>query len=121
LLDIPQGQQPAVAISFNLAPGCSLGDATAAIHKLESELNLPATISTGFQGAAQIFEDALRGQWVLILAAVFAAYVVLGILYESFIHPITIISGQPSAGNGALLTRILFRMDLSVDAMIGVV
>jgi hydrophobic/amphiphilic exporter-1 (mainly G- bacteria), HAE1 family len=116
-----QGQQPAVTISFNLAPGHSIGDATSAIRKLESELNLPATISTGFQGTAQIFEQAQEGQIILVLAAVFAAYVVLGILYESFIHPITIISGLPSAGIGALLTLILFRMDLSVIAMIGVI
>jgi len=116
-----QGQQPAVTISFNLAPGYSLGDAASAIHKIERESNLPATISTGFQGTAQVFEEALRGQGLLVLAAIFAAYVVLGILYESFIHPITIISGLPSAGIGALLTLILFRMELSVIAMIGVV
>src|SRR6202007_405335 len=76
---------------------------------------------TGFQGTAQVFQDSLRGQGVLILAAVFAAYVLLGILYESFIHPVTIISGLPSAGIGALLTLLLFKMDLSVIAMIGIV
>ena len=83
--------------------------------------NLPATITTGFQGTAQVFQDSLRGQGMLILAAIFAAYVVLGILYESFIHPITIISGLPSAGIGAILTLMLFKMDLSVIAMIGIV
>ena len=83
--------------------------------------NLPASISTGFQGAAQVFQDSLKGQGVLVLAAIFAAYVVLGILYESFIHPITIISGLPSAGVGALLVLMLFKMDLSVIAMIGIV
>src|SRR4029450_749040 len=83
--------------------------------------NLPASIASGFQGTAQVFEDSLKGQWILVLAAIFAAYVILGILYESFIHPITIISGLPSAGVGALLTLILFRMDLSVIAMIGIV
>ncbi len=83
--------------------------------------NLPATISTGFQGTAQVFQESLKGQGILILAAIFAAFVVLGILYESFIHPITIISGLPSAGIGALLTLILFKMELSVIAMIGIV
>jgi HAE1 family hydrophobic/amphiphilic exporter-1 len=116
-----QGQQPSVTISFNLAPGVSLGDAVDAIQKVEREANLPATISTGFRGTAQVFQDSLKGQGILILAAIFAAYVVLGILYESFIHPITIISGLPSAGIGALLTLLLFRMDLSVIAMIGIV
>jgi len=116
-----QGQQPAVTISFNLAPGYALGQAVDAIKALEREENLPATISTGFQGTAQVFQESLKGQGVLILAAIFAAYVVLGILYESFIHPITIISGLPSAGIGALLTLLLFKMDLSVIAMIGIV
>ncbi|HWE78791.1 MAG TPA: multidrug efflux RND transporter permease subunit [Pseudolabrys sp.] len=116
-----QGQQPAVTISFNLRPGFSLGQAVDAIQKLERDERLPATISTGFQGTAQVFQDSLRGQGILILAAIFAAYVVLGILYESFIHPITIISGLPSAGIGAILTLMLFKMDLSVIAMIGIV
>jgi len=116
-----QGQQPAVTISFNLAPGISLGQAVDAITKLERDERLPATITTGFQGTAQVFQDSLRGQGILILAAIFAAYIVLGILYESFIHPITIISGLPSAGIGAILTLMLFRMDLSVIAMIGIV
>ena len=116
-----QGQQPAVTISFNLRPNFSLGQAVDAIQKLEREERLPATIATGFQGTAQVFQDSLRGQGILILAAIFAAYVVLGILYESFIHPITIISGLPSAGIGAILTLMLFRMDLSVIAMIGIV
>ncbi|MBV9262472.1 MAG: efflux RND transporter permease subunit, partial [Pseudolabrys sp.] len=116
-----QGQQPAVTISFNLAPGVSLGQAVDAVAQLEREERLPATITTGFQGTAQVFQDSLRGQGILILAAIFAAYVVLGILYESFIHPITIISGLPSAGIGAILTLMLFKMDLSVIAMIGIV
>jgi len=116
-----QGQQPAVTISFNLAPGFSLGQAVDTIQKLEREDRLPATITTGFQGTAQVFQDSLRGQGILIVAAIFAAYVVLGILYESFIHPITIISGLPSAGIGAILTLMLFKMDLSVIAMIGIV
>jgi HAE1 family hydrophobic/amphiphilic exporter-1 len=116
-----QGQQPSVTISFNLAPGNSLGDAVTRIQQVERDFNLPATISTGFQGTAQVFQESLKGQGILILAAVFAAFVVLGILYESFIHPITIISGLPSAGIGALLTLLLFKMDLSVIAMIGIV
>ncbi|TMJ71206.1 MAG: acriflavine resistance protein B [Alphaproteobacteria bacterium] len=116
-----QGNQPAVTISFNLAPGYSLGHAVDAIKEIEREFRLPITISTGFQGSAQVFQDSLKGQGVLILAAVFAAYVVLGVLYESFIHPITIISGLPSAGIGALLVLMMFNMDLSVIAMIGIV
>jgi HAE1 family hydrophobic/amphiphilic exporter-1 len=116
-----QGQQPAVTISFNLASDYSIGQATDAIENLIREERVPASITIGFQGAAQVFQDSLRGQGILILAAIFAAYVVLGILYESFIHPITIISGLPSAGIGAILTLMLFRMDLSVIAMIGIV
>jgi HAE1 family hydrophobic/amphiphilic exporter-1 len=116
-----QGQQPSVTISFNLAPGYSLGHAVDAIQQIERESRLPVTINSGFQGSAQVFQDALRGQGVLVLAAIFAAYVVLGVLYESFIHPITIISGLPSAGVGALLILIVFGMDLSVIAMIGIV
>ena len=116
-----QGQQPAVTISFNLLPEFSLGQAVDAITQIERDERLPATITTGFQGTAQVFQDSLRGQGILILAAIFAAYVVLGILYESFIHPITIISGLPSAGIGAILTLMLFKMDLSVIAMIGIV
>jgi hydrophobic/amphiphilic exporter-1 (mainly G- bacteria), HAE1 family len=116
-----QGQQPAVTVSFNLANDFSLGQAVDAIKKIEREANLPASIATNFQGAAQVFQDSLKGQGILVLAAIFAAYVVLGILYESFIHPITIISGLPSAGVGALLILMAFKMDLSVIAMIGIV
>ncbi len=116
-----QGQQPAVTISFNLAQGYSLGHAVDAITTIERDANLPVTIVTGFSGTAQVFQESLRGQGILILAAVFAAFVILGILYESFIHPITIISGLPSAGIGAILTLMLFDMELSVIAMIGIV
>jgi HAE1 family hydrophobic/amphiphilic exporter-1 len=116
-----QAQQPAVTISFNLAQGYSLGHAVDKITELEQASNLPATIATGFSGTAQVFQDSLRGQGVLILAAVFAAFVILGILYESFIHPITIISGLPSAGIGAILTLMMFGMEMSVIAMIGIV
>ena len=116
-----QGQQPSVTISYNVAPGYSIGQANEAIKRVESEANLPATIVSSWQGATQVFEDVKKGQGLLILAAVFAAYVVLGILYESFIHPITIISGLPSAGVGAILTLWLFGMDLSVIAIIGII
>ncbi|TXL81997.1 acriflavine resistance protein B [Vineibacter terrae] len=116
-----QSALPAVTISFNLAPGVALGQAVAAIQGAERELNLPATITTSFRGTAQVFQDSLKGQALLLLAAVFVIYVVLGILYESFIHPLTILSGLPSAGIGALLTLMLVRMDLSVIAIIGAV
>jgi len=110
-----------MTIFFSMVPGFALGQAVDAIHQIEQDEHLPASIATGFQGNAQIFEDSLKGQGVLVLAAVFAAFVVLGVLYESFIHPITIISGLPSAGVGALLVLMMFRMDLSVIAMIGIV
>jgi hydrophobic/amphiphilic exporter-1 (mainly G- bacteria), HAE1 family len=116
-----QGNQPSVTISFNLAPGFSLGQAVDMIRLVEDEARLPASITTGFQGSAAVFQESLKGQGVLVLAAIFAAYVLLGILYESFIHPITIISGLPSAGVGALITLMAFKMDLSVIAMIGIV
>jgi HAE1 family hydrophobic/amphiphilic exporter-1 len=116
-----QGNQPAVTISFNLAPGFSLGQAQDAIRAIERESRLPITVNAGFQGGAQVFQESLKGQGLLVLAAIFAAYVVLGVLYESFIHPITIISGLPSAGVGALLVLMIFSMDLSVIAMIGIV
>jgi hydrophobic/amphiphilic exporter-1 (mainly G- bacteria), HAE1 family len=116
-----QANQPAVTLSFNLAPGYSLGAAVDAIQAIERDMRLPASVNTGFQGSAAVFQDSLKGQGILVLAAVFAAYVLLGILYESFIHPITIISGLPSAGVGALITLIAFNMDLSVIAMIGIV
>jgi hydrophobe/amphiphile efflux-1 (HAE1) family protein len=116
-----QGQLPSVTIAFNLAPGMSLGEAVVAIGRLERQLNLPVTVATGFQGTAQVFQDSLKGQGLLLIAAVLVIYMVLGILYESFIHPITILSGLPSAGLGALITLMMFRMDLSVIAIIGLV
>jgi HAE1 family hydrophobic/amphiphilic exporter-1 len=116
-----QGNQPSVTISFNLAPGYSLGQAVDAIHAVERDARVPASITSGFQGTAAVFQESLKGQGILVLAAIFASYVLLGILYESFIHPITIISGLPSAGVGALITLIAFNMDLSVIAMIGIV
>jgi len=116
-----QGQLPAVTIFFNLAPGVSLGDAVDRIQDMERRLGLPATITAGFAGTAQVFQQSLRGQGWLLLATVIVIYIVLGILYESFIHPITILSGLPAAGVGALLTLMLFKMNLSVIAIIGVI
>jgi HAE1 family hydrophobic/amphiphilic exporter-1 len=116
-----QGQLPAVTISFNLAPGVSLGDAINRIQEMEQQLVFPPTITAGFAGTAQVFQQSLRGQGWLLLATVVVIYIVLGILYESFIHPITILSGLPAAGVGALLTLWLFKMDLSVIAIIGVI
>jgi HAE1 family hydrophobic/amphiphilic exporter-1 len=115
-----QGQLPSVTISFNLV-GTSLGEAEGAIERVEREANLPVTVATGFQGTAQVFQDSLKGQGLLLLAAVTVIYMVLGVLYESFIHPITILSGLPAAGLGALLTLMLFGHDLSVIAIIGIV
>jgi len=116
-----QGQLPAVTISFNLAPGVALGEAIERIQEMERRLVFPPTITAGFAGTAQVFQQSLRGQGWLLLATVLVIYVVLGILYESFIHPITILSGLPAAGVGALLTLMLFKMDLSVIAIIGVI
>jgi HAE1 family hydrophobic/amphiphilic exporter-1 len=116
-----QGQLPSVTISFNLAPGVSLGTAVQEIGQLERQINLPVTINTGFQGTAQVFQDALKGQGLLLTAAILVIYIVLGILYESFIHPITILSGLPAAALGALLTLLFFGEDLSVIAIIGIV
>jgi HAE1 family hydrophobic/amphiphilic exporter-1 len=116
-----QSQLPAVTISFDLAPGVSLGAAVTAIEGVERQMKLPASIGASFQGTAQVFQDSLKGQGLLLGAAVFVIYVVLGILYESFIHPITILSGLPAAALGALLTLILFKTDLNVISIIGIV
>ena len=116
-----QGQLPAVTISFNLAPGVALGDAISRIQDMERRLVFPPTITAGFSGTAQVFQQSLRGQGWLLLATVVVIYIVLGILYESFIHPITILSGLPAAGVGALLTLWLFNLELSVIAIIGVI
>jgi HAE1 family hydrophobic/amphiphilic exporter-1 len=115
------GQLPAVTISFNLRPGVALGDAVAEIQKLQRELRLPATVVTSFQGTAQAFQASMKGLGLLILAAIVVIYLVLGILYESFIHPITILSGLPSAGVGALLTLLLFRMELNLYGFVGII
>ncbi|HYD29898.1 MAG TPA: efflux RND transporter permease subunit, partial [Azospirillaceae bacterium] len=115
-----QGQLPAVTLSFNLAPGVSLGEAVEAIHGAERSIGLPASISTGFAGTAQVFQDAQASQGLLLLAAILVIYIVLGVLYESFLHPITILSGLPSAAVGALATLMLFGQELSVIAIIGI-
>ncbi|MFZ5782175.1 MAG: efflux RND transporter permease subunit [Pseudomonadota bacterium] len=114
-------QLPSVIISFNLAPGVALGQAVAAINAAAAEIGLPASIATSFEGSAQVFQEAVANQGLLLFAAVLVIYIILGILYESFIHPLTILSGLPSAGIGALAILMLFNMDLSVIALIGVV
>jgi len=116
-----QGQFPAVTISFNLAPDAALGGAITAIVKAQKDLNMPASVQCGFQGTAAAFQGSLANEGLLILAALAAVYIVLGVLYESFIHPITILSTLPSAGVGALLALIIFKQDLSVVAIIGII
>jgi len=116
-----QGQFPAVTISFNLAPGGSLGEAVTAIRQVTQELGLPPSIRGSFQGAAQAFQHSLEHEPLLILAALITVYIVLGILYESYIHPLTILSTLPSAGVGALLALMLFRMEFSIIALIGII
>jgi multidrug efflux pump len=114
-----QGQFPAVTLSFNLAPGVALGDAVRVIQDALAELGIPATVRGSFQGTAQAFQASLSSQPWLILAALVTVYIVLGILYESYIHPITILSTLPSAGVGAILALMLFQIELSVIAIIG--
>jgi multidrug efflux pump subunit AcrB len=116
-----QGQFPSVTLSFNLTPGVSLSEATRAIDAAGQQIGLPATVHATYQGTAAAFQDSLRSEPYLILAALVAVYIVLGILYESFIHPITILSTLPSAGVGALLALLLFHAEFSVIALIGVI
>jgi multidrug efflux pump len=116
-----QGQFPAVTVSFNLAPHASLGTAISEIDKLAQEMHFPASLQADFQGTAASFRNSLSNEALLILFALVTVYIVLGVLYESFIHPITILSTLPSAGVGALLALILFRQDLSVVAIIGII
>ena len=116
-----QGQFPAVTLSFNLAPGVALGDAVTAIEAAEREIGLPASIRASFQGTAQAFQSSLANEPLLILAALVTVYIVLGVLYESYIHPFTILSTLPSAGVGAILALLLCRTDLSVIALIGII
>ncbi|HWB99670.1 MAG TPA: efflux RND transporter permease subunit [Bryobacteraceae bacterium] len=114
------GQLPAVTISFNLVPGVSLGGVVSKIDELAQQ-TLPATIGTTFEGEAKAFQSSLGNLWVLLLVAVMVVYIVLGILYESYIHPLTILSGLPSAGFGALITLYLFRIDLNIYAFVGLI
>jgi len=115
------GQTPAVTVSFNLQPGVSLGGAVTALEDVVQRINLPATITTSFQGTAQAFQSSLGGMGLLLLMAVAVIYMVLGILYESFVHPITILSGLPSAGLGALLTLMVFGDELNVYSLVGII
>jgi multidrug efflux pump subunit AcrB len=116
-----QGQFPAITLSFNLAPGVSLGEATALIQKATEQLRMPASVQGSFQGTAQVFQASLSSTPLLLLAALVTVYVVLGMLYESLIHPITILSTLPSAGVGALLALIFFGYDLSLVSFIGII
>ena len=114
------GQLPSVTLSFNLAPGASLGEAVDAVERLARE-SLPESITTGFAGTAQAFQASQQGLLFLLILAVLVIYIVLGVLYESFIHPLTILSGLPFAGFGALLTLLVFRTELSIYAFVGVI
>jgi HAE1 family hydrophobic/amphiphilic exporter-1 len=115
------GQLPSVTVSFNLAPGVSLGTAVDAVNKMLAEIRLPATVTANFQGQAQVFQSSVKGLGILLLMSILVIYIILGILYESFIHPITILSGLPSAGFGALLTLMLFKIDLNLYAFVGLI
>ena len=114
------GQLPSVTISFALKPGTSLGDATSEIEDV-ARANLPATITGVFQGTAKVFQDSMKNMGILLIIAIGVVYIVLGVLYESYVHPITILSGLPSAGFGALLTLILFKVDLSIYSFVGLI
>jgi HAE1 family hydrophobic/amphiphilic exporter-1 len=116
-----QGQLPAVTVSFNLKDGVSLGEAVQRIDNIQKSMNMPASVTGSFQGTAQAFQDSLAGQGFLLMFTILVIYIILGMLYESFIHPITILSGLPSAGLGAVLTLMLFHMEVSVISIIGIV
>jgi HAE1 family hydrophobic/amphiphilic exporter-1 len=115
------GQLPSVTVSFNLAPGVALGTAVSEIQKLEGQMRLPTTINGSFQGAAQVFQSSQQGLAVLLVMSIIIIYIILGILYESFIHPLTILSGLPSAGFGALVTLLLFHLDLNIYGFVGLI
>jgi HAE1 family hydrophobic/amphiphilic exporter-1 len=115
------GQLPSVTISYNLAPGVSLGTAVAQVQKIENDLHLPATITGSFQGAAAVFQSSVKGLGLLLITSILVIYIILGILYESFIHPLTILSGLPSAGFGALLTLMIFHLDLNIYGFVGLI
>jgi len=114
------GQLPSVTIAFNLKPGVALGDAVAEIQTTAAT-TLPSTVTTSFQGAAQAFQESLRGLGLILVMAIVVIYIVLGVLYESFTHPLTILSGLPAAGFGALLTLLVFKAELSLYAFVGII
>jgi multidrug efflux pump len=116
-----QGQFPSTVVSFNLSQGKSLGDAVNAVKRIEQRIQMPASINSSFEGTAAAFQTSLANEPILILAALITVYIVLGVLYESYIHPITIISTLPSAGVGALLALLITRVDFSVIALIGII
>jgi multidrug efflux pump subunit AcrB len=116
-----QGIFPAVTLSFNLVPGVALGEAVSAVQAVTDRLHVPPTLNTSFQGTAQAFQASLSSMPLLVAAAILVVYIVLGILYESYIHPITILSALPSAGVGALLMLMLLHYDLSVIAIVGII
>jgi len=116
-----QGQFPVVTLSFNLAPGAALGDAVNAVNRAKQELNMPPSLQATFQGTAAAFQRSVANEPILILAAIVTVYIVLGVLYESYIHPITILSTLPSAGVGAILALLLCRTEFSVIALIGII
>ena len=116
-----QGQFPAVTISFNVAPGASLGEAVKVINAAKTQVGMPPSVETEFEGTAKAFESSLSNEWILIIAALVTVYIVLGVLYESYVHPITILSTLPSAGVGALLALMLCGNDFTVIALIGIV
>jgi HAE1 family hydrophobic/amphiphilic exporter-1 len=116
-----QGQLPSVTISFNLAPGVSLSDAVSSMTTAMNQMSLPGSITGSIQGTAQAFQQSMSGMGLLLALAVFVIYLVLGILYESFIHPLTILSGLPAAGVGALLTLVLFHASLDLFAFVGII
>jgi HAE1 family hydrophobic/amphiphilic exporter-1 len=115
------GQLPSVTISFNLAPGMSLGTAVGQLQKVETDMHLPASITGSFQGAAAVFQSSQAGLLALLIVSILVIYIILGILYESFVHPLTILSGLPSAGFGALLTLMVFRIDLNIYGFVGLI
>src|SRR5438067_5517365 len=115
------GQLPSVTISFDLRPGVAIGDAIREINKATAEMRLPVTINGIYQGTAQAFQSSLQGMGILLVLAIFVIYLVLGILYESFIHPLTILSGLPTAGLGALLTLMVFGIELNMYAFVGII
>ena len=116
-----QGQYPAITLTFNLAPNVALGDAVTALEKVQREMGMPSAIHASFQGTAQAFQDSLKNEPYLILAALVAVYIVLGILYESLIHPLTILSTMPPAGVGAILALLITGTELSIIALIGII